>query len=76
MNDERRKLLQEAVNKIEEARTLIEIARDDELAAFDNLPEGLKSGSRGEKMEEAISKMDDVISDIENSIDALNEASE
>lgn len=76
MNKDRRKQLIEAIAKLEEAKTLIEIARDEEQDAFDNLPEGLQCGERGQKMEEAISRMGDVIDDIETSVDALNETSD
>lgn len=76
MNAQRRKQLAEAVAKLEEARTLIEIVRDEEQDAFDNMPEGLQTGERGEKMESAISRMEDVLNDLESAVDGLNEASE
>lgn len=76
MNNDRRSRLADAIQKIEEAKTLIEVARDEEQDAHDNLPEGLQSGEKGEKMTSAIATMDDAISDIENLVEALNEASE
>lgn len=76
MNKERRKQLEEAIAKLEDAKSLIESVRDEEQDAFDNMPEGLQSGERGERMEAAISQMDDAISEIESSVDSLNEASE
>lgn len=76
MNAQRRKLLAEAVAKLEEAKTLIEIVRDEEQDAFDNMPEGLQSGENGQKMETAVSRMEDAYNDLENVVDALNEAAE
>ena len=52
MNKSRRATLQEALNKISEARALIEEMRDEEQEAFDNMPEGLQCSERGEQMEE------------------------
>jgi hypothetical protein len=76
MNANRRKQLAEAIAKIEEARTLIEIVRDEEQDAFENMPEGLQSSERGEKMETAVSRMEDSLSELDCIVDALNEASE
>lgn len=76
MNNARRKQIADAIQKIEEAKTLLEIVRDEEQDAFDNMPEGLQAGERGQKMEEAISRVEDSISEIENAVEGLNEASE
>lgn len=76
MNANRRKQLADAIAKIEEARTLIEIVRDEEQDAFENMPEGIQSSERGEKMETAISRMEDSLSELDCIVDALNEASE
>lgn len=76
MNNERRKLLADAITKMEEAKTLIEIARDEEQDAFDNMPEGIQTGERGQKMEAAIESMEEVINDIENTVESLQTASE
>lgn len=76
MNANRRKQLAEAIAKIEEARTLIEIVRDEEQDAFENMPEGLQSSERGEKMETAVSRMEDSLSELDCIVEALNEASE
>lgn len=76
MNNARRKQLQEAINLIEQAKTLIEIVRDEEQDAFDNLPESLQSAGTGVKMEEAVSQMEEALSESENIVDALGSAIE
>lgn len=76
MNNARRKQIADAIQKIEEAKTLLEIVRDEEQDAFDNIPEGIQSSERGQKMEAAISSMDDAINDIENIVGSLETASE
>lgn len=76
MNQERRKRLEEAAAKLAEAREIIEAVRDEEQDAFDNMPESLQGGERGEKMEHAASLLDDLAGDLETSIETLNEAAE
>lgn len=76
MNKERRKQLQEAIAKLDEARSIIETMRDEEQEAFDNMPESLQSAERGQKMDEAIGKMTDVADDLESAIENLNEVCE
>ena len=44
MNKVRRKRVQDAITKIEEAKAILEDAQDEEQAAFDNMPEGLQYG--------------------------------
>lgn len=75
MNKERRKQLDKAIAMLDEAKSIIESVRDEEQDAFDNMPESLQAGERGEKMESAISLMDEVIDEIDSSLDNLNEAS-
>lgn len=77
MNNQRRKEINEIAARIaglqEIAREIIgalESIRDDEQDYFDNMPEGLQAGERGEKAENAISALDDVISDIESFVDS------
>lgn len=76
MNKNRRKQIAKAIQKIEEARTLIEIVRDEEQEAFENMPDGIQSSGRGEKMGETISSLDEAIDDIDNLTDRLNTSAE
>ena len=73
MNKSRRATLQEALNKISEARALIEEVRDEEQEAFDNMPEGLQCSERGEQMEEYCYSMDFVIDSLEGYESELEE---
>jgi hypothetical protein len=61
MNAERRKIIAAAQAKIEDARSLIEQARDDEQDYFDNMPEGFQNGDKGGAAQEAVSQLDDAI---------------
>ncbi len=81
MNKERRKALQDAVNliekikdDIEEAKALIETARDEEQDYFDNMPEGFQHGEKGEAAQSAITELDGAISSLDDAVDSVNNA--
>ena len=74
MNKYRREEIAKAVSLLETAFILIESIRDEEQGALDNMPENLEYSERYEKMENAVDKLDDAISSIEEAKDALGEA--
>lgn len=76
MNKERRKALAEIVDQLAGIRSAIEQVKDDEQDAFDNMPEGLQQSEKGEKAENAISRLDDALSAVDDIESALIEASE
>jgi len=73
MNKERRKQLQEVINKISEAHDLLDEILSDEQNAFDNMPEGLQSSERGETMEEGIYNMEEARDNLEDITSTLEE---
>ena len=86
MNKQRRNKIQKALSEYlrEEAPqreallAVLHEAKDEEEEAFDCLSESLQDGEKGEAMQEAISAMEDLISEAENgpfceAIDALKE---
>lgn len=58
--------LLDAASQLDEVASVIREIQDDEQDAYDNMPEGLQCGERGEAMMDAVDKMDDFISSIEN----------
>ena len=74
MNSRRRKAISKAIedylNKETEAREILrnalEDVRSEEENAYENLPESIQYGEKGEAMEEAISALEDFISAIED----------
>jgi hypothetical protein len=54
MNAERRKLIAKAETLVGEALSILTDVRDDEQSAFDNMPESLQQGERGQASEDAI----------------------
>jgi hypothetical protein len=76
MNRERRNAIHRALELLSEARALIDETKDAEQEAFDNLPESLQQGERGEAMESAVSALEDAASSIESIESELEEYSE
>ena len=64
MNKQRRKRIEEAVTLIEQAKDIIEEVSGDE-EAFENLPESLQYGERGEAMQTAVDNMQTAVGSLE-----------
>lgn len=74
MNNQRRKALEKIQDKLRDIYADIEMYRDEEQDAFDNLPESIQYSERGEKMEEAISQLDEAYDAIDTAVEAISEA--
>lgn len=66
MNNSRRKELKEAQAKIVEAMEIIDLVKEEEQDAFDNLPENFQYGEKGENMEAHIDELDELFSELED----------
>lgn len=82
MNRERRNELNKAVGLINSARASIEEAKDiidncqsEEQDAFDNLPESMQEGDRGDAMQDNIDTMDEALSELDDVVSTLEEQS-
>ena len=73
MNNDRRKRITEAMEYLSLARETLEVVRDEEQEAYDNLPESLQEGERGQKMAEAADALDTAVSDLEEIENSLEE---
>ncbi len=76
MNAARRKRIADVGSKIADLREMIEEIKAEEEEAFDNLPESIQSGERGDKMQDAISALDDIIMDLDGAEDNCDTAAE
>ncbi len=72
MNAERRKQIDEMIKLLQDVD--VQIILDEEQEYYDNMPEGLQSGERGDKANEAISSLESAMSAIEEAIDYLESA--
>lgn len=69
MNKQRRKDLQRAADLIGQARTIIEQARDEEQEYFDNMPESMQNGAKGEAADGNRQCLDDALDGIDEIVD-------
>ncbi len=76
MNAERRKNLAKALELLEEAKSMLETARDDEQEYFDAMPESFQGGDKGDKAQHVISQLDDAFNAAETAVDSIIESLE
>lgn len=76
MNNDRRKSIDKIISALGGLLSDAETIRDEEQDAFDNMPESLQQGEKGDKAQEAISNLEEAISSIESARDALDNAKE
>ena len=73
MNKARRKAIEKISEQLEELQAELQELRDAEEEAYDNLPESLQEGEKGDAMQEAIDNMESADSSIQDAIDYLGE---
>lgn len=66
MNNDRRERLLDAVQSLDDAYDIIDEVCAEEQEAFDNLTEGLQYSATGDSMQNAISGMESLMTEIEN----------
>lgn len=72
-----RKKLEDAVNLVDEAQAALQQAMEEEQEYYDNMPEGLQSGEKGENSQAAISALETAIDncgDLQEAVSACEEA--
>lgn len=73
MNKQRRKWLEDVIAKIQDAQSEVQNIAEEERESFDNMPEGLQEGERGQTISENADDLEGVDSDFESILDTLNE---
>ena len=73
MNKVKRKRIQEAISKLEEAKQILQEVQVEEQDSFDNLPGSLQDSEKGEQISDNISFLDDVVSDLDDQMGQLEE---
>ena len=76
MNKERRKRLDDVIDKLEELQAEVASIAEEEREAYDNLPEGIQNSERGEQISENADDLDGIDGDFESLLDTLREVSE
>lgn len=73
MNKQRRKMIADVVERLEATKSDLEMIRDEEQEAFDNMPEGLQGSERGEAMEEGIYQIEEAMDGLDSALNSLQE---
>lgn len=76
MNNQKREKLKLARGFLSKASDIVSSVLDDEQDCLDNMPENLQYSDRYERMEAAISKLEDGLNSIEAAEECLEEAAE
>lgn len=73
MNKERRKRIDDVIEKLEELQAEVASIGEDEREAYDNLPESIQYSERGEQMSENADDLDGLDGDFESLLDTLRD---
>lgn len=76
MNNQKREKLKLAQGFLSKASDIVSSVLDDEQDCLDNMPDNLQYSDRYERMEAAISKLEDGLNNIEAAEECLEEAAE
>lgn len=76
MNANRRKALAALEPEIDALIEKIDALRDEEQEYYDNMPEAMQGGDKGEKASAAVEQMEQAITDLENVKEYLQSAAE
>lgn len=71
MNDARRKVIGEAVAALNTALALIEQCAEEEREYYDNMPENMQNGEKGEAASNAAGALEEARDNTQNTIDEL-----
>ena len=74
MNNDRRARIQALINKLEDIKEDIDSIKEEEQEYYDNMPESIQAGERGDKAQEAIDNLDYAYSQIDEVREYLEEA--
>ena len=76
MNKTRRNAISEIQDKIAELQADPQWLKEEEEEAYDNLPDGIRDGERGDAMQEAIDAMENADNALQEAYDYLTDATE
>jgi hypothetical protein len=71
MNDQRRKEIAKALDLLKQAEDIITQCAADELEYYENMPESIRCGEKGDAAEDAANSLSDAESDIGSAINNI-----
>ena len=76
MNKERRKLIQNIIDRLGEIREDIDTVTEEERDYCDSIPENLQGSERYDRAEEAVTNLEDAMDNVDEAIGMLESAME
>lgn len=76
MNKQRRNEINDLIEQIQEIQAEIGCLQEEEQEYYDNMPESIQNGERGEKASEAIENLQSAYDSLEEAVDSLESATE
>lgn len=76
MNKARRINITKIADNLQALKSDVESIQSEEQDAYDNLPESIQDGERGDRMQEAIDNLDDALTLIDEAVTSLMQAAE
>lgn len=76
MNGPRRKQIEALSDRLTDLRADLEQLRDEEQEYYDNMPDSLRDGEKGQKAENAVQAMEDTLNNIDEAVAYLEEATQ
>lgn len=73
MNNERRKQIAKVVETLQEAQSEITSIASDERDYYDNMPENMRDGDKGQRADEVASELENIDSSLQDLISQLEE---
>lgn len=72
MNNQRRQQIEQAKVLLAQVETLLTQARDDEQAYYDNMPESIQAGAKGDQAQQAADDLSEALDSMESIADVLD----
>jgi polyhydroxyalkanoate synthesis regulator phasin len=76
MNNKRRESITKLIGQIDDLKSQIETLTEEEQDAYDNMPESLQGGDKGDAAQAAIDALESAVSSLEEAVGSLEEATE
>ncbi len=76
MNKARRISITKIADSLQALKSDVESIQCEEQDAYDNLPESIQDGERGDRMQDAIGNLDDALTLIDEAVTSLMQAAE
>lgn len=73
MNANRRKSIEKILSQIEDLKTELESLKDEEREYYDNMPESLQGGERGQDAQRYVDELDNALNSLDEAIAFGNE---